>query len=123
MVGLLATGTRMVLFPFVHDAVAWAFFQFLQGLAFGHSWVLSEAWINGMARAESRARTIAVYVTVLGLGASLGPLLVNLVGETGVLPFVTCSALLMLGSAPLFFLRGIEPECEEPAPPRVRKVI
>lgn len=123
VVGLLTTGTLIVLFPFVHDAVAWAFFQFLQGLAFGHFWVLSEAWINSMACARSRGRTIAVYVTVLGLGASLGPLLVNLVGEAGALPFVTCSALLLLGSAPLFLLRGIEPEREETAPPPVRKVI
>ena len=78
--GLALTGCLILLFPLSNNPFVWALFQFLLGLAFGHFWVVSEAWLNTLASDERRGLTASLYIVSLALGGSIGPLLINLVG-------------------------------------------
>ena len=120
--GLALTGTLILLFPFSNNPFVWASFQFLLGLAFGHFWVVSEAWLNTLAKGERRGLTTSLYVVSLAIGGSIGPLLINLVGYEGFAPFILCSAILILGATPLFFLAS-PPSLNEEEPPRFRLII
>ena len=123
VLGLLAAGVLMLLFTTTGHVAVWALLQCVQGLAFGHFWVLSESLINTLVDPKARGRVAALYVTVLGLGAALGPLLMNSVGTTGALPFVLCAALLWMGSAPLLLVRLPALTSQESASPRFRSIV
>jgi len=75
LLGLMTAGILMLLFTTTHHVAAWGLLQCIQGLAFGHFWVLSESLINTLVDPKARGRVAGLYVTVLGLGGALGPLL------------------------------------------------
>lgn len=120
--GLALTGCLILLFPLSNNPFVWALFQFLLGLAFGHFWVVSEAWLNTLASDERRGLTASLYIVSLALGGSIGPLLINLVGYQGLSPFILCSAILILGTTPVFFLAD-PPDLDAEEPPRFRSII
>jgi predicted MFS family arabinose efflux permease len=121
--GLIATGVLIFLFPIFPNWIAWAIFQFMLGLMFGHFWVLSEAWINVVANPDYRARTIAFYVMALIAGGSIGPLVLEFVDAKNDFAFYICAAMLIVGCVPLFVLRNIEPDIDEEQPPQMFSII
>lgn len=120
--GLVLTGCLILLFSISNNPVIWMLFQFLLGLAFGHFWVVSEAWLNTVASDERRGLTTSLYIVSLALGGSVGPLLINFFGYQGFSPFILCSVILILGTAPVFFLEN-PPELDAEEPPRFRLII
>lgn len=106
LLGLFSAGILMLLFTTTSRVVAWGLLQCIQGMAFGHFWVLSESLINTWATPARRGRVAGLYVTVSGVGGALGPLLMNGIGTGGVLPFITCAALLAAAAIPLLWMQG-----------------
>ncbi|SBP87591.1 MFS transporter [Thiomonas delicata] len=117
--GLFSAGMLMLLFTTTSQVMVWGLLQCIQGLAFGHFWVLSESLINTWVAPSVRGRVASLYVTVLGVCGALGPLWINVIGTGGVLPFVTCAALLGVAATPLLWMQDSETRTEEAQqPPR-----
>ncbi len=72
----------------------------------------SEIWINGIAPDRIRGRVIGVYGTCLALGFALGPLLIELTGYEGWLPFLVGAAVFSSAALPLLVARSpdVSPE-------------
>lgn len=77
------------------SAAAWIIVRFIGSAGVALPWLVGETWINLVAREETRARAIAIYVVSFFAGFAVGPQVLNAVGLTGMAPFVVGA----LGSA------------------------
>jgi len=91
----------LLLFPFIDFVPAWFLLRFVMALGIGLTFVVSETWINAMARPEKRGSVMGVYVSVLCAGLSTGPLLISSTGSEGVLPFVVIATVLLVAILPI----------------------
>ncbi|HEY4164103.1 MAG TPA: MFS transporter [Dongiaceae bacterium] len=99
--------TALMLFPVIGQIEVWFVLRFIMGASIGMIWVISETWLNAMARPESRGRLIGIYVTVLSAGSASGPVLVGLMGSEGIRPFWISAAILAIAMLPIpFAARG-----------------
>jgi len=81
--------------------IVWAMLTFLHGVIGGVPWVVSEIWMNVVVEERRRGRVMGVYAAMVALGMALGPLVLQVVGVYGPLPFLTGAALSLLVAAPL----------------------
>lgn len=81
----------------------WFSVRFVNGIALGVLFAVSEAWINHYAPEHMRGRMIGVYVTALGGCFALGPFVLWIAGTEGLLPFAFCAALILLASLPVLW--------------------
>ena len=81
--------------------LAWGILSFLHGVVGGIPWVVSEIWMNVVVEEKRRGRVMAIYGTMVALGMALGPLVLQVVGVYGPMPFVACAALALLVAVPL----------------------
>ena len=74
---------------------------------------MTEIWINLVVEERKRARALAIYSTLIAGGLATGPLVLQVVGVSGPLPFIACAVLTLAVGLPMLFARGaprIEPE-------------
>jgi len=64
-------------------------------------WVVTEIWMNVVVEEKRRGRVMAIYATMVALGMALGPLVLQVTGVYGPLPFIACAALALLVALPL----------------------
>ncbi|MEH6545296.1 MAG: MFS transporter [Sneathiella sp.] len=83
----------------------WFFLRLLIGFSMAILFLISEAWINTIAKDETRGRTIAIYVSVMTCGFAFGPVLINIIGAEGTFPFVV-SSLIVFSAGFAFLLVG-----------------
>ena len=98
------------LMPLLPTLTAWFVLRFLTGCVLGLTWIASEVWMNRISDDASRSSVMATYGTVFAAGVVAGPLVLQLTGTTGLLPFhagVVCLGLTLL---PMLLLR------DDPAP-------
>ena len=81
--------------------VAWAILNFLHGVIGGVPWVISEIWMNVVVEEKHRGRVMGIYSGMVALGMALGPLVLQVVGVYGPVPFLTGAALSLLVAVPL----------------------
>lgn len=81
--------------------IVWAMLTFLHGVIGGVPWVVSEIWMNVVVEEHRRGRVMGIYAAMVALGMALGPLVLQVVGVYGPLPFLTGAALSLLVAAPL----------------------
>ena len=81
--------------------VAWAILTFLHGVIGGVPWIVSEIWMNVVVDENRRGRVMGIYGAMVALGMALGPLVLQVVGVYGPVPFLTGAALSLLVAAPL----------------------
>jgi MFS family permease len=81
--------------------VAWAILTFLHGVIGGVPWVVSEIWMNVVVEENRRGRVMGIYAGVVALGLALGPLVLQVVGVYGPVPFLTGAGLSLLVAVPL----------------------
>lgn len=77
------------------SATAWIIVRLIGSAGVALPWLVGETWINLVAREETRARAIAIYVVSFFAGFAVGPQVLDAVGLTGMAPFVVGA----LGSA------------------------
>jgi MFS family permease len=94
---------------------AWFALRFAIGCGLALPWLIAETWINAIAREGSRGRVIGLYSMALFAGMAGGPLLLQLVGRSGVLPFAVAAGALVLAAGPLLLARGLIPPLQIPA--------
>jgi MFS family permease len=81
--------------------LAWAILTFLHGVIGGVPWVVSEIWMNVVVEEKQRGRVMGIYSSLVALGMALGPMVLQVVGVYGPLPFLTGAALSLLVAVPL----------------------
>ena len=81
--------------------VAWAILNFLHGVIGGVPWVVSEIWMNVVVEEKRRGRVMGIYSSMVALGIALGPMVLQVVGVYGPVPFLTGAALSLLVAVPL----------------------
>jgi MFS family permease len=79
----------------------WAILNFLHGAVGGVPWVVSEIWMNVVVEENRRGRVMALYSAMVAIGMALGPMVLQVVGVYGPVPFLTGAALSLLVAAPV----------------------
>lgn len=80
----------------------WFVLRLFIGLAMAVLFLISETWLNKIAREETRGRTVAIYMSCMTLGFAFGPVLIYLIGAEGSRPFIISAMIVM--SAGIAFL-------------------
>ncbi|MCC3304710.1 MFS transporter [Sneathiella sp. HT1-7] len=83
----------------------WFFLRLMIGLSMAILFLISETWLNKIAREKTRGRTIAIYVSSMTCGFAFGPVLINFLGAEGSLPFIVAS-LIVLSAGFAFLIVG-----------------
>jgi MFS family permease len=81
--------------------LAWSILTFLHGAIGGVPWVVSEIWMNVVVEEKRRGRVMGIYGALVALGMALGPLVLQVVGVYGPVPFLTGAVLSLLVALPL----------------------
>jgi MFS family permease len=98
---VLAGALLSVAYTVTSGPVAWAILSFLHGIVGGVPWVVSEIWMNVVAEEKHRGRVMGLYAAMVALGMALGPVVLQVVGVYGPLPFLTGAGLSLLVAVPL----------------------
>jgi MFS family permease len=101
LASVLAGSVLTVAYTLTEGPVAWFVLTFLLGAVGGVPWVVSEIWMNVVVEEKRRGRVMGIYSTMVALGMALGPLVLQVVGVYGPVPFLTCAALSLLVALPL----------------------
>ena len=107
--GIALSAVTILLLPVFPGLTAWFVLRFFLGVGSALHWVVSETWINTIAREEHRGRVMGAYTTMLALGFAGGPLLITFIGVEGWLPFLVGAGVITAAAIPLLFARGLAP--------------
>ena len=107
--GFAAVAITVLLLPLLPNLAAWFVLRFVAGAAASIEWVVSETWLNMMARDRDRGRIMGVYATILAVGFSIGPLLIGLVGIDGWAPFLLVVLAILASASPMPFAGKLAP--------------
>lgn len=104
-VALLVTASSIWALTFSDNIYYWFLLRLLIGMAMAVLFLISEAWLNQISHEKTRGRTVAIYTTFMSLGYALGPMLINMMGVDGILPFLI-STLISLSAGIAFLAVG-----------------
>ncbi|MCY4035591.1 MAG: MFS transporter [Hyphomicrobiales bacterium] len=88
----------------------WFPLRFLNGIAIGGLFVVSEVWLNVIAEERWRGRLIGVYASFFALGFAIGPILFRFTGLDGFLPYLAICGVLSLAFPPLLLIPRESPK-------------
>ncbi len=94
VLGLAGAAACLLALPFTDPLIVWPLLRVALGFCLNAIFVVSEAWLNAVTAEPIRGRVIGVYATVMAGGFALGPLLLVVLGGTGLLPFILCAAII-----------------------------
>lgn len=103
--GLLLAAASIWALSLSDNIYFWFFLRLMIGLSMAVLFLISETWLNKIAREKTRGRTIAIYVSAMTCGFAFGPVLINVLGAEGSLPFIV-SSLIVLSAGFAFFIVG-----------------
>jgi MFS family permease len=102
IVGAVVIGALInVAYTVTSGVVVWGLLNFLHGVIGGVPWVISEIWMNVVVEENRRGRVMALYSAMVALGLALGPMVLQVVGVYGPVPFLAGAALSLLVAVPL----------------------
>ena len=101
LISVVAGSAITVAYTLTGSPAVWFVLTLLHGAVGGVPWVVSEIWMNVVVEEKRRGRVMGVYATMVALGMALGPLVLQMVGVYGPLPFVTCAVLALCVALPL----------------------
>ncbi len=107
--GLVITVVAILLLPVLPQLSAWFVLRFLIGAGMALHWMVSETWMNLIASERRRATIMGAYATVLAGGFALGPILLQVTGTEGWLPFVAAAVATASSVLPLLLGLGLAP--------------
>ena len=106
------TGTAVLVMPFIDRYGVWMVMRFVSGAAINVLFVISETWINQIAVEQNRGRMVAIYTTTLPVFIAIGPVLINITGTEGTLPFLVASLIFYIAILPQIRGGGNAPPIE-----------
>ncbi|MBO8163321.1 MAG: MFS transporter [Brevibacillus sp.] len=103
--GLLLVTVSTLSLPFVSGLTVWFLLRMVMGIGDSALHYASQLWVTEVSPAERRGRDISLYGLAYGVGFSIGPLGINLLGFGRWAPFVALSllylvAFVMMGRLP-----------------------
>ncbi len=107
---LLVEGGVLLLFPLFTELWAWFGLRFLLGASGALLFIAAETWINQIALEATRGRVVAIYVTAISAGLALGPLIIQLFGVDGWMPFLVGGGVVAAALLPLAATGDAAPE-------------
>jgi len=120
---LAIAAASSVLFPVFPALWAWFLLRFLMGAAGTVHWIVSEIWMNALAKARNRSRLMGIYATTLAAGFALGPLAVRVTGLGGWQPFAVVAAGIVIAGLPLPLAGSHAPTIPSHASARIRHLL
>lgn len=105
---ILSAGSILAL-AFSENLILWFFLRLSIGAAMATLFLISETWLNQIAEDKSRGRTVAIYISSMTCGFAVGPILINLLGAEGKLPFIVASLIISLAGIFFYYSRGVYP--------------
>ncbi len=114
LTGAALVAATFALMPVLDGVGWWLVLRFLSGLGLTLPWLVGESWINTVADDAVRGRVLAVYTVLLFGGWATGPLLLEVVGTRGPVPFLLGIAGMALSAAPLVAARSLAPALHDP---------
>lgn len=112
LLGIGIASLTLMAMPGLLSVPAWMLLRFIIGCAVGLGWIASEVWLNCISTAQSRSTVMSLYGTVLSAGTLCGPLLLEVTGTRGALPFVTGAVCLALTILPVVLLTNTRIEAQ-----------
>jgi MFS family permease len=100
-VGMGGSAFILALLPLWPDVWVWFPLRFALGAVSSLLWIASEAWINSVAREETRGRVVSIYSIAGAAGFTMGPAMLTLIGTETNLPFLIAVTALALPCLPL----------------------
>lgn len=94
------TAATLILFPESESLALWFGLRLAMGFGLAVQWVVSETWLSRIAPPEGRGRAVSLYATMWAAGMAAGPLLLQVTGITGRLPFTVAAILILLATVP-----------------------
>lgn len=82
----------------------WLGLRLFLSVGFGIHWIVGEAWVNAAATERNRGRVVGTYVTLAALGFAAGPVILDVTGFEGMLPFAVVAAIVAAAAAPLILM-------------------
>ncbi|MCG8490613.1 MAG: MFS transporter [Sneathiellales bacterium] len=107
--GLALSSLSILALAFNDNLYLWFFLRLCMGTGMVILFLISETWLNEIAEDHNRGRTIALYISFMTAGFAFGPVLINILGSEGRLPFVISSIIIASGGLLFLFARGIFP--------------
>lgn len=121
--GSAVMALTFALMPVLQGSWWWVLLRLVSGVGLILPWLVGETWINTVSSDATRGRVLAVYTVLLFAGWAAGPLLLDAIGTTGVLPFVAGIAGMVLLAGPLVAARRLAPTLAAPGRFRIREVL
>jgi MFS family permease len=109
MVGIGTAVAILLVMPFLTGLPGWMALRLVTGCALGLAWITTEVWLNMLSDDRTRSTVMGIYATTFAAGVMCGPLLLQLTGSTGNLPFYIGAICLAATALPLFFTRHSSP--------------
>jgi MFS family permease len=106
---LLCTFSILAL-AFTKNIAIWFILRLGVGVGTAILFQISETWINQVATESNRGRTLAIYVIFTTAGFAAGPLMINILGSEGNLPFIISSLIVASGGIAFLSVNGHYPK-------------
>jgi MFS family permease len=112
---LACAASALLCLHFVASLWAWFPIRFVLSASLNGLFVATEFWINAIADEHNRGRYVALYSVCLTGSYALGPVLLQLIGTSGLAPFAAGSALMISAIVPIALARKHAPRTTAPA--------
>lgn len=96
-----AASATLILFPVHEHAAFWFVLRMLNGTCMAGSYVVAEAWLNGISTDRNRGQALGLYVLVQLAGFILGQVLLGVGDPTGYELFVVATVVTSLAIGPV----------------------
>ncbi|MBI1385777.1 MAG: MFS transporter [Rhizobiales bacterium] len=120
---MATTVVTIMLFGFIPDVEVWYGLRFILSCSGAVLFVVSETWLNEFAPDRLRGRIVGIYTSVIAGLFAAGPLLIPVIGFSGVFPYVVVGVALAVLGSPVLLLRGRAPEVEHVALSHVARTV
>lgn len=110
--GSVITAITYALMYLLPNAWAWIVIRFVMGAGLALPWLVGETWINLVADETNRARVIAFYAVSFFAGFAAGPLVLEVTGIAGPLPFAVGALGAIFATLPILAARDLAPAIE-----------
>lgn len=117
VVPTLMTGIVLIVVGFLGMAAfrsleAWFALRFLVGVGMSVHWVISETWLNSVAKPGSRGLMAGLYAALMGIGFAGGPAMLTILPIDGWTPFLVIIGFVTLAAVPILWAAGAAPRLD-----------
>ncbi len=114
--GCVLSGAAFLAMAHFSNAWMWIALRFALSIGIALPWLVGETWINTVSTEGIRGRVIALYAIAFFAGFASGPMILDVVGNTGLAPFLA-GALVSAGAGlPIILARRLAPDLSHDDP-------